>query len=229
MDTNEARDNLRAAIAAKFEDAPQTRAVFELREEISANSMERFEDLLGGGMEPDAAVKSVVDSIGDVNDLVRALPNDDMPDIWYQENRERAAMVSTICVGLYILAGVVAAAGLLLGGLRGSSMFMTGGVILAGLICIIPTCLLVYNAKMHPGYVKKDKTLVEEFKKWASDDKRNKELRKGFSGFLWTLVVVLYFVISFTTGAWYITWIIFLIGTCLEALVNLVFNLRNSK
>ena len=54
------------------------------------------------------------------------------------------------------------------------------------------------------------------------DEQQQKEMerRKAYSSALWLLVVAAYFLISFATGAWYITWIIFLIGAAMEQVVR---------
>ena len=37
---------------------------------------------------------------------------------------------------------------------------------------------------------------------------------------MWLLIVILYFIISFSTRAWYITWLIFLGGAAVECLLD---------
>ena len=46
---------------------------------------------------------------------------------------------------------------------------------------------------------------------------------------LWTVVTLVYLAVSFLTFQWQITWIIFLIGACLEAAINLAFRLGEMK
>ena len=46
---------------------------------------------------------------------------------------------------------------------------------------------------------------------------------------IWTLVLVAYFIISFNTGAWYITWVIFLIGGSIQSIVSLAYSLHKDK
>ena len=68
--------------------------------------------------------------------------------------------------------------------------------------------------------------MVEDYKEWKSDAGRDKEIRKAISSIIWTVTVVVYLFVSFITMMWYITWIIFLIALCIEALVQLLFSLR---
>ena len=53
----------------------------------------------------------------------------------------------------------------------------------------------------------------------------NKEFR-ALSTVIWSISVVAYFLVSLFTGAWYITWVIFLIGTAIISIIKAVFELR---
>lgn len=52
-----------------------------------------------------------------------------------------------------------------------------------------------------------------------------KIIRKSASTALWMIVIIAYFLISFTTHAWYITWLTFLIGVALEQILKICFEL----
>ena len=91
------------------------------------------------------------------------------------------------------------------------------------------TGLLIYNSMTKPRFEKGSDSMVEEFREWKAenaDSKDRKAMRGAISGALWTLLIALYFIISFTTGAWYITWIIFLFGAAAESFINIFMNLR---
>ena len=53
-------------------------------------------------------------------------------------------------------------------------------------------------------------------------DKIFREMRKAIDSVIWLLATILYFVISFGTMAWYITWVIWLIAPCVQTIVHLV-------
>ena len=44
---------------------------------------------------------------------------------------------------------------------------------------------------------------------------------------MWSLIVALYLIISFLTGAWHITWIIFLIGGAVDSLLKAVLDYKD--
>ncbi len=220
------KQTLQAHIDGLFADAPKSRAAYELREELLANSLERYEDLTRGGMEENAAIQLVMQNIGDVDELLAALPKD-MGSL-SDEDLKKSAWIKTVAVGLYILAGVVFIIGMFLSSiLWDEAMFIF--LAAAGLICIVPTCMLVYNAQIRPQYQKNANTVVEDFKEWNQDTKRTKATRGAISSIIWTVCLVVYFVVSFATFAWYITWVIFLVAACAEAVVSLLFAMRKLK
>ena len=75
-------------------------------------------------------------------------------------------------------------------------------------------------------YLKKDSTVVEEFKEWKASNVEKNTLYKSITGAMWSVIVIIYFVISFLTMAWHITWIIFLIGSALQGIVHAIFELK---
>ena len=79
------------------------------------------------------------------------------------------------------------------------------GLVLAAAICIVPTCLLVYVSNLYPNYKKEDDSMVEEYKEVTSTNKREKAIMGAVSTIIWILTIILYFIISFSIGAWYIT------------------------
>ena len=44
----------------------------------------------------------------------------------------------------------------------------------------------------------------------------------ALNGAMWCLITALYFIMSYQTGAWGMTWLIFLIGACLSSIVGLI-------
>lgn len=220
-----AREQIRKKLDELFLFAPQSKAAWELQEELFANCMEKYGDLCAGGMGEEAAINTVIAGIGNVDDLIASLPKENAFEAIVQdEERQRRALLKAVSIGLYIAAGAVFFLGIFIGDVLWEGA-VTLGLVLAALICIIPTCMLVYDANKNPTYPKKDNTVVEEFKEWNSDSKKLKSVRNAVSSLLWTLTVLLYLGISFATFQWHITWIIFLISACIEAAINLFFKL----
>jgi hypothetical protein len=225
------KEKLRGHLDLLFENAPKTRRALELKEELYANSAERYDDLTNNGITAEDAYKNVVNSIGNVSELFRGLEEMSSEEIKVEEEKvKKAAMIKTAAVGIYIFSIVVFL----------SCIFMvfpilsyanapSVGIIAMLLIDIVPTCMLVYAANAYPNYKRLDHTVVEEFKAWKSESQRTKSLKAIINVVIWTTVLILYFTISFTTYAWYISWIVFLVGACASAVTELLFRLKEMK
>jgi hypothetical protein len=225
------KESLRSHIELLFENAPKTRRAFELKEELFTNSVERYDDLVNNGNTPEDSYKNVVNSIGNVEELFKGLEAASEDELKKEDAAiKKLAVIKAAAIGLYIFSVVV----FLWCGVTGFSYFhrvdmMSTGLIAMLLIDIIPTCMLVYASSAYPKYKRRDNTVVEEFKAWKSEYQKEKAVKGAIYTVLWTGVLILYFAISFATGAWFISWVIFLVGACANAVVELVFRLKEMK
>ncbi len=208
-------EKLRKYVEALFADAPKTKKAIELRQEIYTNLIDKYHDLLSSGATEEEAYEIVKRSVGNVDELIGGLYERDGGE--KTENaaaKRRRAALNAVAVSLYIASPIFLIA------------FCAGGYWLAGIIsllaCIaVATGLKVYGSAMYrPSYERMDDTMVEEFKEWKADHRDKAEKKNIYSGILWPLIFVAYFVVSFATGAWYITWVIFLIGAAVEQLIR---------
>lgn len=90
----------------------------------------------------------------------------------------------------------------------------------------IATCLIVYHFMSRPKYFKTDDSIVEEFKEWKSVNGKKNAVLKSIRSIVWTIIVVIYLLISFVFGRWDFTWIIFIIGAAIERIIILFFQLK---
>lgn len=215
----DAKELIRGPLNELFANAPRSRAAWELQEELYANCVARYDDLLAGGSSPQDAMNSVLGSVGNVQEMIAALPGSNtsydaaMAAAEAEENRVRATTLTAIGMGIYLIAAVAVAAGVLLGSPYALICF---GVALV--LFVAATVLLVYKAQRYP----KSKQYTSAPGLSADDKKQRKALHKGISGLMWPLITILYVVISFYTRAWHLTWMIFLVGSCLEILLGAV-------
>ena len=239
-------EKIKNHIELLFEKAPKTRKALELKEELLANSEERYQDLIANGVSQEDAIKNVISSIGNVSELFQGLEEmTSEQNAYYYEKVKKAAVLKTVAIGIYLFSIVVFIffifvdrmsfnpynfmtniTGIYMGGHFDYKML---GFILMIIIDIIPTCMLVYISTMYPKNSKDGITVVEEFKEWNSSNKKKQSIKGAVSAVLWAAAVLFYFAISFVTYDWYITWIVFLIALCLQAVIELVFRLKESK
>ena len=209
-------EKLRSYLQELFANAPKTKRTVELREELYLNLKERYQDLLAKGASEDEAFEIVKRSVGDVDRLILEINEPDPAGkAELEKNRRQSAKFKAIAVAMYILSPVA----IILLGTMGQPI--PGLVVMFALIAGA-TSLLVYNNIMYPRYTKMDDTMVEEFREWKATNAAKEEKKNLYSGIVWPVIVVLYFLISFTTGAWYVTWVIFILGVVVQKLVNAI-------
>jgi len=217
------QDKLRNYIDGLFEETTPTRKSVELKEEMIQNLHDKYNDLLGEGKNEEAAYNIAVAGIGDISGLLKELEADRETerntDNMNQEAKQKSAMLTSIAVALYILSPLPLVM-LSLAGARSADFI---GLPLFFLFVAAATGLLIYNNMTKPRYGKDSETMVEEFREWQSDEKDRKALRKAISSALWTIIVAVYLIVSFTTMMWWITWIIFIIGMAIESLLNVFY------
>lgn len=224
------KEKIREHFDELFEDAPKTRKALDLKQEMVQNAMDKYDDMMTDGYSKEDAYQNVLESIGDVRELFPEVEDKNLLAL-SEEDRKKKAMLTAVAVGLYIFAGAVfflfqSIGNIGIGGISTEEL----GVAVTIMICVIPTVLLVYSANMYPGYKEKaNHNMVEEYKEARYVNNRENALKKSISGIVWTLALVLYFIVSFTTYSWHVTWIVFLIAACAQAVVGLIFNLRAER
>ena len=222
-------EKIRQHIKELFAKAPRTRKAMELKEEMAQNTIEKYQDLIAEGYSQEDAWQIVSASIGDVTELFRELEE---PDLYLSaEDRKKKALLKALAIGLYIFAGVALIAWMYISEAFFYKIPDIGllGLIGAGLLCITPTCILVYAANMYPNYNKGEMNMVESYQEARRARSREKALKYSVSAIIWLVTLMLYFIISFVTLRWDVTWIVFLMGGCAQAVLFLVLSLKQEK
>lgn len=213
-------EKIRKEVNTLFENAPNTKRANDLKDEIISNAEDKYEDLIKQGKTEEESLQTVIKEMGNVDELIEELnKNNPIHTGYSQVARKKTGLVVSFCVGLYILAIISC---IVLDELSLPD-FITASAFLA--IAGFSTCILIYHFMTKPKYTKYEDTMVEEFKEWKGKKDKNKEIKKAIDSILWTLTVIIYLVISFTFGIWYISWIIFLIASLIENIIKLMFKL----
>ncbi|MCH3964458.1 MAG: permease prefix domain 1-containing protein [Clostridium sp.] len=215
-------EKLRKSVEELFQNAPKTNRANELKEELLANLTDKYDDLVSSGKNEEDAFKIAISSIGDVDELIEELKNNDVFNYKnIEKQRKKSAILLSVSVGLYIMSVVVL---ILL-----SEVFMVNENVAASImltIIAVATGIIIYSHVSRPRYVKSDDTIVEEFKEWKSLNNTQNEIIKSIKSIMWLFIVAVYFVLSFVFGAWAYSWIIFIIGAAVEKIIVLSFKLK---
>ena len=196
----------------------------EIKQEILQNTLDRFDDLVARGSTEEAAYRQAIAGIGDVGELLggespdaRPQPEIVDPLPGFEGTAPAVArMMRAVAIFLYIVSPVPL---LLLDTLGWDNI----GMCLTLVIVAIATLLLL-TFKAPAG-----KKSAQDSQQATGTAEGRKNLDASIKKLMRTLGVVLYFVISFSTGAWLVTWLIFPIEKALEGVVCAGLDLREGK
>lgn len=217
--------NLRAYLNELFENAPKTQKAYELKVELTQNLLDKYHALLAEGKSEQEAYNLTVMSIGDVRELFTGLedgPVQTAPTyIPPVDGTSRRAAVTAVAVMMYILSVVPV---IVFGSI---GILESLGVVLMFVMIAAATGLLIYNHATKPKVESQSGTVVADFKQWQSKNDSKKQLLKAIRSAYWPLVLAVYFLLSFGTGKWSVTWIIFLIAPAVDGIIKSVLTLHD--
>lgn len=192
----------------------------EIKQEILQNTLDRFDDLVARGSTEAAAYRQAIAGIGDVGEIIGGKE----PDFQAEENYNPlpdfegtapavARMLRAVAIFLYIVSPVP----LLISDALGWDVI---GLCLMLVIIAIATLLLLTFGRSKPGQTAQEHTPAEK------GEQGTKALKKSVGSLISTVGFVLYFVISFATHAWWITWLVFPVIGAVRGVVNALIDLR---
>ena len=192
----------------------------DIRQEILQNTLDRYDDLIAEGKVPEAAYRLAITGIGDVNEILGVQPQASAVRSNAPVQAQNAGndtptkkLMRAIAIGLYILCPIPLIVLSELG-------MDTLGLCALLVIVAVATVLIILGAK-------KDTEDEEEDKEEILTPKQ--ELRKSIHSLIWGIGLAVYFGLSFVTGAWHITWLVFPIISAVKGLVNAILDLKEAQ
>lgn len=186
----------------------------DIRQEILQNTLDRYDDLVAQGKSPESAYRQAISGIGDISEILSgeqtftASPRTNEPEP--EADTPTKKLLRTIAIALYILC----AAPLII-----LSEF---GMDNLGLCCTlavvaVATVLILLGKKNGPREDTREHTASAQAQETSESPRQ--ELRKSIKSLIWAIGLAAYFIVSFSTGAWYVTWVIFPIIGAVQGLV----------
>ena len=188
----------------------------DTRQEILQNTLDRYDDLIAAGKTPEAAYRLAIMGIGDINEILgrtsgtpAVMP---VPAV-SQEKQDTPTkkILRAIGVGLYILCPI--------------PLFVLSGMWNMGIPGLCGTLTLVAVATVLIILGAKKETENADVEPGTPQS----ALAKSINGLIWAIGLAIYFIVSFLTGAWYITWVIFPITAAVQGLVKAILDLKEGK
>ena len=248
------KDKLKEFMDTVFADAeeraPHNRRLQELKEEMLRNLCDRYDDLVANGKTPAAAYNVAVTGVGDVTELLdsviaesaaestaeaeaaapsrkRTLTPEEAEKV--QAYKRRSAILTAVAVSMYILCWLPLVT---LSALVGDDVGGTVGLCVMFLMIAGATAMLIYNDQSKPAGYSADDDDDDRSDREDDDDDDGAGRRgrspayKVVSALLWLVTLGVYLSVSFATGAWNVTWLIFLIVAALDNVIKAIFDLR---
>ncbi len=243
------KNKLKAYIEQIFFDAPNIPHTRELKEEMYSNICDRYDDLLAEGKTESAAYNITIAGIGDISELIDELraeagissslpPSSYKPRYTTEEQetvdkfRIRSAIIKIIAISLFILCWVPL---IIIATLFDTDIGATIGVASMMLMISAGVSLLILRPYLRPACMRREKDGGDDDDDDDDDDdgeydKPNVKAKKHpalviISTILWPLTLIVYFSLSFLTGAWHLTWMLFLIAAAIESVAEAIFAL----
>lgn len=129
-----------------------------------------------------------------------------------QEVKERSAKIVSGSVFIYIAAVAFVAIAV---GVQHTNPIIASAIFL--LLIGWATARIIRNYMSIPKFEK------------TKEEKRQDKIQKQINGIITSICVAIYFIVSFTTLAWHITWIIFVIDGLICQVIRLIFMLKEEE
>ena len=185
----------------------------DMQQEILQNTLDRYDDLIEQGKQPEAAYRLAIAGIGDVHEIL----NDSSPAPAECENVDyrgrplpssKKKTMRAAAIGLYICCVVpVIALGNVANGIIGVCLML--------LLVAVATVLIILSS----GGSKEEKRAAS---------KPTHPFYKTYENISGIVTLIIFLAISFWSGAWYITWLVFPISGAVDGIVKAIFDLKEA-
>lgn len=191
----------------------------DIKQEILQNTLDRFDDLISQGKTPEAAYRLAITGIGDINEILGnsaplSTPRPANPVPAAENDTPVRKVMRAVAVALYIICALPL---IVLSDLGMDSLGLCGTLA----IVAVATVLIILG--------KKPESEEEEREKPEPVKTPKQELHKSMDNVIWAIGLAVYFVLSFATGAWYITWVLFPIIGSVQGLVKAIMDLKEAN
>lgn len=175
----------------------------DVKQEILQNSLDRYDDLIAEGKVPEAAYRLAITGIGDINEILGSQPSHTAPQPNQRGSEADSDKYRRLQRGIAIACFILCPVPLLLCVVEGQVMM---GITMMLVLIAVGTMLMVVSGKDQ-----------------AQPPRRHNSLFVSIAmSLLWPLATIVYFLISFSTGAWHLTWLVFPIAGAISAVIRAI-------
>ncbi len=209
------REQLQQYVELLFAGAPDSE---DIKQEILQNTLDRYDDLIAQGKVPEAAYRLAISGIGDINEILGSAPQG-IPAVPAREvhpEEDAAAAkrrrIRAIAIGLYIICIIP----LIILSELGLNIL---GLCATLSIVAVATVAIIQNQEPDEE---------EEVHQSRKTDSPRGELHRSIRSLIGIITLIVYLAVSFLTGAWYITWLIFPLSGAVKGLIKAILDLKEA-
>ena len=224
---------IEAHINAIFENVQNNNRTLEVKEELLANLNEKYDDLIKSGKSEEEAFALVISSIGDIDNLLKDMGvSADYKPLHSNKKQIIRGVFVSLGIALYVISIIPIIALTLILPEFGISSNLAESLGLLSMIVIasVATGFVIFgNIIGKTDYVKSNNSFVEEYKEKLAVNNDRTKLKNAITSSLWSLIIIVYLAFSFLTSLWHISWIIFLMGACLQQFIEYIYSTAEKR
>lgn len=213
------KDQLTSYVDLLFAGAPHA---VDIKQEITQNTLDRYDDLIAQGKSPQAAYQLAICGIGDINELLStAVSADETAPVPYPADNTTPHVKSVplwkrilraIAICLYIISPIP----LFVLDELGMATFGLCGTLT--IVAVATAMIVIAGSKA----IHRNEGIQKE-------EKPESELYKAIDSAVFAVGLVIYIILSLATQAWYITWVIFPLIAAVNGLIKACFDLKEAN
>ena len=210
------REQLQQYVELLFAGAPDSE---DIKQEILQNTLDRYDDLIAQGKVPEAAYRLAITGIGDINEILgsaaQVIPAAPAREVHPEEDAAAAKRKRTraIAIGLYIICIIP---------LIVLSSFGLDTLGLCAMLSIVAVATVAIIQNQEPDHEE------EAAPHSQKEDSPRRKLNDSIKSLVGIVTLIIYLGVSFMTGAWYITWLIFPLSGAVKGLIKAILDLKEA-
>lgn len=193
----------------------------DMKQEILQNTLDKYDDYIAQGKPAEAAYRLAIAGIGDISEILGSEPVSPAPQITQPNTDYRGRpvtpmwkkVVRAIAVCMYILCVTPV---LVLSSMGMDEIGICG---MFGMIAIATALMIIAGGNEQ----------ADENEKPQKSDAPESKLRKAIRSVIGVVGLCIYLGISFWSGAWWITWLVFPIMGAVQGLVSAIIDLKEAS
>lgn len=196
-------------------------SVEDIKQEILQNTLDRYDDLIDQGKTQEAAYRLAIAGIGDINEILNPCEQPEFVPTGSAEMYQQKSdlnlirIMRAIAIGLYILSPIP----LIVMDMIGLDIFG-----LCGTLAIVAIATVIICIFRQPEDHREDSTSRSE-----EDNTPQGKLKQSIKSLFGAVTLAVYLIISFATGAWHVTWLVFPIAAAVRGLINACIDLKEAE